>query len=116
MTVVVDVTRGCLPNRFTPPQDVQPVQYVIGTEPTTVCTEPDSPQPVDVPQVVGMLEDQARAMIESFGFRVVVEPIQAQDLAPGTVLSQSPPSGSQAYPGTTVIIVVVADPSQPPGG
>jgi membrane peptidoglycan carboxypeptidase len=115
VTVVVDVTRGCLPNRYTPPQDIQPVQYVTGTEPTTICTEPDSPQQVGLPQVVGMVEDQARATLESYGFRVVVEPIQAQGLPPSTVLSQSPASGSQAYPGDTVIIVVVADPASPPG-
>jgi beta-lactam-binding protein with PASTA domain len=62
-----------------------------------------------------MVEDQARATLESYGFRVVVEPIQAQGLPPSTVLSQSPASGSQAYPGDTVIIVVVADPASPPG-
>ncbi len=114
VTVVVDVTRGCLPNRYTPPQDVQPVQYVIGTEPTTVCTEPSSPQQVPVPEVSGMNEDQARAALESYGFRVLVEPVQADGIAPGTVLSESPPPGALAYPGDTIIIVVVADPSTPP--
>jgi penicillin-binding protein 1A len=114
VTVVVDVTRGCLPNQYTPPQDVQPVQYVIGTQPTTVCTEPDSPQKVPVPAVSGMSEDQARATLESYGFRVLIEPIQADGLAPGTVLSQSPPPDALAYPGDTIIVVVVADPSPPP--
>ncbi len=108
VTVVIDVTRGCLPNQYTPPQDVQPIRYVAGTEPTAVCTEPDSPQEVAVPQVTGMAEDQARAALESYGFRVVAEPVQAPGMVPGTVLSQSPASGSQAYPGETVIIVVVA--------
>jgi membrane peptidoglycan carboxypeptidase len=108
VTVVVDVTRGCLPNRYTPPQDVQPVRYVAGTEPTSVCTEPDSPQEVAVPQVTGLSEERARAALEGYGFRVVVEPVQGQGLDAGTVLSQSPPSGAQAFPGDTVIIVVVA--------
>jgi beta-lactam-binding protein with PASTA domain len=114
VTVVVDVTQGCLPNQYTPPQNVQPVDYITGTEPTTVCTEPDSPQQVEIPQVVGLDEEHALAMLESYGFRVIVQPVQAEGLTPGTVLSQAPPSGSQAYPGENVIIVVVALPSPPP--
>jgi penicillin-binding protein 1A len=115
ITVVVDVTRGCLPNQYTPPQDVQPVQYVVGTQPTTVCTEPDSPQKVPVPGVSNMTEDQARATLESYGFRVLIEPVPGDgSLPPGTVLSQSPPPDALAYPGDTIIVVVVADPSPPP--
>jgi hypothetical protein len=114
VTVVVDVTRGCLPNQYTPPEDVQPVQYVIGTQPTAVCTEPDSPQKVPVPSVSNMTEDQARATLESYGFRVLIEPVPGDGLPPGTVLSQSPPPDALAYPGDTIIVVVVADPSPPP--
>jgi hypothetical protein len=110
VTVVVDVTRGCLPNAYTPPQDIQPVQYVLGTEPTDVCTEPSSPQPTAVPQVTGMTEDVATATLESYGFQVLVEPQPVDGLTPGTVLSQSPAPGSEAYPGTQIIIVVAEAP------
>ncbi len=106
VTVVVDVTRGCLPNAFTPPQDIQPVQYVLGTEPSEVCTEPSSPQPTEVPQVTGLTEDVARATLESYGFQVLVEAQPVEGLPAGSVLSQSPAPGSQAYPGAQIIIVV----------
>ena len=110
LTVAVDVKRGCLPNQFTPPQDVQSVRFVVGTQPTNVCDEPTSPQQSAIPSVVGMDEEQARATLESFGFAVLVEPQTVVGLAPGTVLSQAPPSGELAYPGDSVIIVVAQAP------
>jgi penicillin-binding protein 1A len=110
VTVVVDVTQGCLPNAYTPPQDIQPVQYALGTEPTEVCTEPSSPQPNEVPQVTGLTEDVARATLESYGFQVLVEAQPVDGFPADIVLSQSPASGSPAYPGDTVIIVVAQAP------
>jgi membrane peptidoglycan carboxypeptidase len=113
VTVVVDATRACLPNAFTPPQDIQPVQYVVGTEPTQVCTEPSSPQPSEVPQVTGMTEDVATAALESYGFQVLEEAQPVDGIPAGTVLSQSPAPGSPAYPGAQIIIVVAVAPGSP---
>jgi beta-lactam-binding protein with PASTA domain len=89
------------------------VQYVLGTEPTQVCTEPSSPQPAEVPQVTGMTEDVATAALESYGFQVLEEAQPVDGIPAGTVLSQSPAPGSPAYPGAQIIIVVAVAPGSP---
>jgi penicillin-binding protein 1A len=115
--VAIDITRGCLPNQFTPPQDIQVAKFPVGKQPTERCTEPTSPQQVVIPSVVGLTEQAARTTLESYGLQVIVQPQIAAGLSVGTVLSQSPGSSSAAYPGDTVIIVVVtAPPGLPPDG
>jgi penicillin-binding protein 1A len=116
VTVAVDVTRGCLPNEFTPPQEIQSVRFIAGSEPTVRCTEPTSPQQVPIPSVVGLSQDDAITLLESYGLVALVEPQEVSGLTPGTVLSQSPGSSTPAYPGNTVIIVVAVAPAVPPGG
>ena len=45
VTLRVDVTQGCLANPYTPPRDIDVLQYVAGAEPTLeVCTQPTSYQ------------------------------------------------------------------------
>ncbi len=58
-----------------------------------------------VPSVVGMSEDQARATLREANFKVSVESVGSY-VAAGTVVSQSPAGGTATIPGVTVTIQV----------
>jgi beta-lactam-binding protein with PASTA domain len=103
--VAVDVTRGCLPNQWTLPQDIRVIQYFGGTQPFARCVEPRDPQVIPVPSVVGMDEEQAVALLKSYGFVVSVSVEDAVGVA-GRVVSQDPGAGTRALQGTTVTLVV----------
>jgi len=65
------------------------------------------PKTSTIPDVTSQEEDQARATLESSGFRVAVEDQQTTDPnEDGIVLSEDPPGGTQAKPGSTVTILV----------
>jgi membrane peptidoglycan carboxypeptidase len=71
----------------------------------------------NVPSVVGLPADQAKALLEQAGFRVAQRP--REDAAPkGIVVGQSP--AAQAFPGQVITIFVstgtVQAPQPPPGG
>ncbi len=66
-----------------------------------------------VPNVTGETESAARAQLSSAGFTAQPVPTTSQQ-PPGTVISQSPPGGTQASPGTVVTIDVAKAPPPPP--
>ncbi len=71
MTLRVDVTQGCLANPFTPPEDIDVLQYVAGSEPTlAVCTQPTEYQQLVVPSVIGLDRAAAVSRLHSAGFGV----------------------------------------------
>jgi len=70
-------------------------------------------QTVTVPDVVGMHRNDAVADLASVGFDVTIRKRASNLEPPGTVLRQSPPAGTEASFGITVIIEV-ADESIPP--
>ena len=59
VSVAVDASQQpyCLPNPFTLPQNIQSMEFIVGTEPTELCTSPDSLQQVVVPSAIGATED-----------------------------------------------------------
>ncbi|WGW13284.1 Stk1 family PASTA domain-containing Ser/Thr kinase [Saxibacter everestensis] len=63
------------------------------------------PEMIDVPDVVGQQEDQARKTLEEAGFKVKVEKILEGYFK--TVRSQDPAGGGKAKSGSTVTITVV---------
>jgi beta-lactam-binding protein with PASTA domain/predicted Ser/Thr protein kinase len=67
---------------------------------------------VAVPKVVDLTEDEARSTLETLGFQVssTDEETDAQD--PGTVLKQSPASGTRLAKGGKVTITVAKEPAQ----
>ncbi|HEX6230591.1 MAG TPA: transglycosylase domain-containing protein [Actinomycetota bacterium] len=111
ITLRVDVTRGCLANPYTLPQDVKTYRYVAGTEPDLqVCTEPSSFQLLTVPSVIGLREGAAVASLRSAGFTVAVERAPS-DQPDGTVIDQDPQAGSRLIQtGTVTITVSEAEP------
>jgi len=110
----VDITRGCLPNRFTPPSVIQTVRYLSGTQPTRTCTEPRAYQALDVPSVIGLSAADAEDLLEASGFLVSVEREQSGQ-PEGTVIGQTPAAGERALQASTVTIRV-AVPRPPPKG
>jgi membrane carboxypeptidase/penicillin-binding protein len=107
VTVRVDVTQDpyCLPNSYTPPGNIKTLQFIAGTEPTRTCHTPTSAQLITVPSVIGLAQSTAESRLRAAGFFVVVR-VGASIQPPGTVISQSPRAGTQAYQSSTVTITV----------
>jgi penicillin-binding protein 1A len=107
VSVTVDASQqpNCLPNPFTLPQNIQTLQFIEGTEPTTICTSPSSLQEVLVPSTIGSSEEIAIEALTQAGFYVDV--VTAASTQPtGTVLAQTPSAGTQAFQTSTVTITV----------
>jgi eukaryotic-like serine/threonine-protein kinase len=95
----------------------QPKNNVVAQDPaggasaargaTVTLSVSKGPKTSSIPDVTSQDEDTARATLEDSGFRVSVQDEDTTDPASdGLVLSQDPPGGTQAKPGTTVTIVV----------
>lgn len=109
VTVRIDVTQGCIANEFTPPGNIQTLQFLQGTEPTKVCREPTSYQFLTVPSVIGMKQGEAVHELRSAGFNVAVELVPSSQPG-GTVVAQDPDGGSRAQQTSTVTISVSEQP------
>jgi penicillin-binding protein 1A len=112
VAVPVDIRRGCLPNRWTLPQDVVVITYIAGTQPTRYCTVPSGPQLVPIPSVVGMSQERAVKLLESYAFIVVVQTVDSLNPA-GTVLAVDPGPGTKVLQGATVTLTVASGTSPP---
>jgi penicillin-binding protein 1A len=113
VSIAVDATQQpyCLPNPFTLPQNVQTLQFIVGTEPSALCTSPSSLQRVLVPSAIGASEATAVEGLTEAGFYVEVK--TAPSTQPdGIVISQSPAAGTEEYQTTTVTITVSSTPNQ----
>ena len=109
MTVQIDVTQGCVANGFTPPGNIQTLQFLKGSEPTKVCKEPTSYQYLTVPSVIGMKQGEAVRDLRSAGFNVAVELVPSGQPG-GVVVAQDPDGGSRAQQTSTVTISVSEQP------
>jgi beta-lactam-binding protein with PASTA domain len=118
VSVEVDASQHpyCLPNPFTLPQNIETIQFVIGSEPTQVCTSPSSLQLVIVPSAIGVQEATAVEVLTDAGFYVEVE--TARSTQPdGTVIAQLPSAGTEEFQTSTVTITVARgapEPDEPP--
>ncbi|HEX2027430.1 MAG TPA: PBP1A family penicillin-binding protein [Nitriliruptorales bacterium] len=108
VTVQVDVSRNCLPNPYTPPELVQPREYLRGTEPTELCREPTGPPAGAVPNVVGLTRDIAVRLLGSRGFAVDERPIASPLYPPGYVTGQLPAPGASVDPDRGAVVVWVS--------
>jgi membrane peptidoglycan carboxypeptidase len=106
VAVTVDVSRGCLPNRFTPPGLIKRQTYISGQEPTKKCTEPTSYETYPVPSVIGMSKERAQQELgkNGFGVKVIYEKSTTQKV--GFVMGQSPGPGTDYLTSKTVTITV----------
>jgi eukaryotic-like serine/threonine-protein kinase len=82
---------------------------------TVTLTVSKGPKTTAVPNVEGQERDAAVAALEDAGFQVEVTEQEVDDEnLENLVLSQDPPVGTQAKPGSKVTIVVGIPPSTPP--
>lgn len=71
-----------------------------------------SEEPVAVPALIGMTEDEAVAELEALGLTADSEPVTGTDCETGTVTGQDPPEGQEVAVGTTVTLEVCAGPAE----
>ena len=92
--------------------DVDPAVGTSAGEGSTVTlTVSQGPQPVRVPQLVGLAVDAARAQLTKLGLTLNVDQQIASDLIPsGTIISQAQSSGSNVNPAATVGVTVSTGP------
>ena len=113
VTLRVDTTQGCLANPYTPPEDVDVLQFPAGAEPTLeVCTEPSSYQVLVVPSLIGLERQAAISALHDAGFTYATV-LARSDRQPGTVVAQDPGGGSQLIQGGTVTITVSSGAPEP---
>lgn len=107
--VAIDTSQvpPCLPNPFTLPQNIGTAQFIVGTEPTAVCVEPQTVQDVPVPSVVGLARGAAMAALEQAGFYVRIE-AQPSTQPLGTVIWQTPTAGTYETQTGTIVLTVAA--------
>jgi serine/threonine-protein kinase len=67
---------------------------------------------VAVPKVVDLTEDEARSTLEALGFQVSAKDKETDAKDPGTVLEQSPASGTKIAKGGTVSLTVAKAPAE----
>jgi eukaryotic-like serine/threonine-protein kinase len=79
---------------------------------TVVLVVSSGPEQVDVPDVTGKSEDQARSDLQAAGLTVDVDEEETTDEDPGTVLRQDPGGGAQVDKGSSVTIVVAKEPPE----
>jgi membrane peptidoglycan carboxypeptidase len=113
VSVAVDVRRGCLPNHWTLPEDIDHITYIAGTQPARYCTEPSGPQMVRIPSVVGLSQEKAVELLKSYGFLAFVTTVDSTKPA-GTVLAVDPGAGTRILQGGVVTLTVASGIPPPP--
>ena len=113
VSVAVDATQDpyCLPNAFTLPQNIQTMEFIVGTEPRKLCTSPSSLQEVPIPSTIGLEEPLAIEGLTDAGFYVDVRTAPSTQPA-GTVIVQEPSAGTEAFQTSTVTITVAWTPAE----
>jgi serine/threonine-protein kinase len=70
------------------------------------------PEKTAVPDVVGQPQAQAEATLRAAGFEVGASEQEDAEAAPGTVLEQDPPAGTQATEGARVTLTIATAPAE----
>ena len=92
--VEVDITRNCLPNKFTPPGLVKRVSYMAGEEPRKKCTQPTTYETYPLPSVIGLGKQRGKQDIQKLGFEVKFD-YEKSPGKPGFVIGQAPSGGTE---------------------
>lgn len=100
----------------------QPAGYVLAQDPPTgTLVDADAAVSIEVssglspvPDVVGLIEAQARSDLAQAGFEVQVVEQESDTARAGSVLAQSPPAGTDLSRGSLVTITVATAPPPPP--
>ena len=79
--------------------------------PLEVAAGPDDLELIEVPDVIGLPVQRARAMLKRFKVEIIV---QMAPVPAGQVIAQSPSAPARARPGSTVRLVVASEPAAAP--
>lgn len=112
--------RGLRP-RFEERESDEPEGQVLATDPAPGETVPEgstvtvfySDGPEEVPEVVGLQQEEAEQLLREAGFEPRVVETTDTEAPEGEVIDQSPEGGEQADEGSTVTIVVSAAEDEP---
>jgi serine/threonine-protein kinase len=77
---------------------------------TVTLTVSSGPEQVEVPDVTGVSEDEARNRLEEAGLRVETQERETADEDPGTVLEQDPAAGTAVDAGSAVTLTLAKAP------
>jgi len=66
-------------------------------------------EPIAIPDVSGKMWEAAQTMLENKGFKVSLLPTVSATIEYGTVIKTSPAAGTEAEPGSTVILYYASD-------
>src|SRR5690606_25331037 len=77
-----------------------------------VLSNRTSEEPVVVPSLVGLTEQEAVAQLEELGLNAAPEPETGTDCEEGTVIGQNPPEGQEVAVGDTVTLQICAGPAE----
>jgi penicillin-binding protein 1A len=110
VTVTICTESGMVATPFCPHTETR--SYRRGEEPTDTCTIHNSQvQKVTVPGVTGMSESAALEAIRGAGLNPVASYAYSNTVARGTVINQSPLSGTSVNTGSSVSITVSQGPA-----
>ncbi|MEO6712638.1 MAG: transglycosylase domain-containing protein, partial [Mycobacteriales bacterium] len=111
--VIVDISRRCLPNDWTPAVLRQPRRYVTGTEPTEICVEPHRPDVLPAPNFVGLARESTAAVAELAELKLAFRELYGTGRPFGEVIDQNPVAGAPTRSGQTVTLRVAGAPGGP---
>lgn len=83
---------GLLPGPFCPPDHIQPMLFVEGSEPTEYCNIHDR---ISMPDVTGMKESEALSLLEQLNLNVDTSEEFDDSVEPDIVIDQDPAPGSE---------------------
>ncbi|MEX1047052.1 MAG: PBP1A family penicillin-binding protein [Actinomycetota bacterium] len=106
--VKVDETRGCLPNKYTPPTVIDRDSFVSGTQPSRVCAQPTIYESFEIPSVIGLPKGQATTDLKDAGFTEVKLEEKKADDPKNTVIAQEPAAGEESPWNNTVKLTVAS--------
>lgn len=108
--VIVDASRGCLPNDWTPTELRLPRNYIKGTQPKEICALPRRPVLVPTPSFVGLGQDAAGELAATAEVNLTPVGVYGTGLPIGQVLSQSPAAGTPVLAGAVIRLRVAGAP------
>lgn len=115
ITVDIDVSRNCLPNKYTPQGLIKSVSFEKGTEPAHKCKQPTDFGTQPVPLLVGLSEKRAKLELARVGFKAkVVEKHVGKPF--GAVIQQEPHVGEMLQTTELVTIIISVPKGSRSGG
>ena len=111
--LIVDSSRRCLPNDWTPTLLRLPRTYVKGTQPTKVCTEPGRPALVPAPSFDGLDQGAARPVAAVAEVSLAYTGVYGTGLPVGQIFGQNPAAGTPVRAGAVITLRIAGAPGGP---